>query len=217
MTHNEIIEKVTTFVQQQMDDTDPGHDLWHVNRVWKMARHIAQNYNVNHLLVDLGALLHDVADAKFHDGNEEMGPALAKQLLESLQIEQEIIVKTIEIIKHISFKNKDSGQPDFMEFKIIQDADRLDAMGAIGIARAFSYGGYKKREMYNPEIKPVKDFQKETYKNGREPTINHFYEKLLTLKDLMNTKEAKKMAEKRHQFMLAYLEMFFKEWNSGKM
>jgi uncharacterized protein len=208
-----IVEETKIFLKDQLKNAEPGHDWWHVLRVWKMAKKIAAHYAVNPVLLDLGALLHDIADAKFHGGDENAGPVLASKFLDGVGLEGEIKEKVLEIIQCISFKNKDEYQPGFIEFKIIQDADRLDAMGAIGIARAFGYGGYRKRAMFDPDVPPLNGFSKVTYKKGLSPTINHFYEKLLTLKDLMNTPEAEELAQQRHGFMQAYLDRFFLEWD----
>ncbi|MEO0528783.1 MAG: HD domain-containing protein, partial [Bacteroidota bacterium] len=169
----------------------------------------------------LGALLHDIADAKFNDGDETVGPRIAKEFLLSKHTDANMVDHVVKIIEHISFKSTlKSGKHvsietkfSSKELKVVQDADRLDAIGAIGIARAFNYGGFKNRELYDPEIKPNLKMTKEQYKKSKTPTINHFYEKLLLLKGLMNTETGKKLAEERHQFMLVYLERFYNEWN----
>lgn len=170
-------------------------------------------------MVSLGALLHDIADAKFHDGDETVGPKIAKEFLDTLNVENAVIDHVINIINNISFKNSllEDGQTKFdsKELQIVQDADRLDALGAIGIARAFNYGGFKNRELYNPEITPNLKLTKEEYKKSAAPTINHFYEKLLLLKDKMNTPTGKKLAEERHDYMLNFLNQFYKEWNGN--
>ena len=169
------------------------------------------------LVVSLGALLHDIADAKFHDGDENIGPQMAADFLQSINVKKNVIAHVVKIIEHISFKNSLGTSKkkafDSKELQVVQDADRLDAIGAIGIARAFNYGGFKNRELYNPEIPPNLKLTKEAYKKSKAPTINHFYEKLLLLKDKMNTETGKKLAVERHQFMLDYLEQFYKEWN----
>ncbi|MGB5393344.1 MAG: HD domain-containing protein, partial [Lutimonas sp.] len=168
-------------------------------------------------ILELGALLHDIADAKFHDGDETLGPKKAQHFLQDLKVPCEVIDHVVNIIENISFKNSlDENHRGFtsLELKILQDADRLDAIGAIGIARAFNYGGFKNRQMYNPDIPPVLNMTKEAYKKSTAPTINHFYEKLLLLKDQMNTATGKKMADERHQFMLVFLEQFYREWNA---
>ena len=216
MNRSEIINKTVQFVKSTLQDAEGGHDWFHIERVWKNANLIAKNENVDLFIIELGALLHDIADAKFHDGDETVGPEKARNFLESIHINEPIIQHIESIITNISFKNSlDSRSKKFTskEMEVIQDADRLDAIGAIGIARAFNYGGFKNREIYNPEIKPVINQSKDVYKKSTSPTINHFYEKLLLLKDKMNTKTGKKIAEKRYAFMEQYLAQFYKEWN----
>jgi len=213
MTHRDVIDKTISFVKLHLSRTESGHDWWHTYRVWKMAKKIGENYQTNNTLLDLGALLHDIADSKFHEGNEDIGPSLAFDFLISNNIDKEIIDKVVLIIKNISYKNKGQEKPDFIEFKIIQDADRLDAIGAIGIARALNYGGFKNRKIYDPDIKPAENLTNKEYKKSNGPTINHFYEKLLKIKDLLNTPEALAVAEQRHTFMKQYLNRFFIEWN----
>ena len=214
MTEKEIIIKTAEFVQSELKDAEGGHDWWHIERVWKNARTIAATVNVNLFIVELGALLHDIADSKFHGGDETIGAAKARAFLTTLGIEERTIGHIAQIIQNISFKGGNF-TPGFFspELAVIQDADRLDALGAIGIARTFNYGGFKGREMYNPSIKPAIGMTRDQYKNSDAPTINHFYEKLLLLKDRMNTVSGRNMAEQRHQFMLAYLEQFYREWD----
>jgi uncharacterized protein len=214
MQRAEIIQRTINFVQQTLADSESGHDWWHIFRVYTCAKRIAQNESgANLLVVELAALLHDIADSKFHNGNEELAPQISGEFLRKLEVDEAIINQVINIIKHVSYKHQFGAlSAQAIELQIVQDADRLDAMGAIGIARAFSYGGYKKREMYNPEIKPVKYNNSEEYKNNTAPTINHFYEKLLLLKASMNTEYGKKMASERHKFMEEYLEQFYAEW-----
>lgn len=208
-----IIDKTIEFVKQTLIDAEGGHDWWHIYRVWKTARRIAKKEDVDLFIVELGALLHDIADSKFHNGDESIGPRKARTFLESLQVDEEVIVHVENIISNISFKGgKEAQKFTSLELDVIQDADRMDAIGAIGIARTFNYGGHKNREIYNPEIAPNLNMTKEEYKNSTAPTINHFYEKLLLLKDRMNTKAGKAMAEKRHTFMEQYLEEFYGEW-----
>jgi uncharacterized protein len=213
----EIIDKTIDFVKLSLADAEGGHDWWHIFRVWKKAKHIAQYENVDIFIVELGALLHDIADSKFHGGDEEIGPRKATEFLQSLHVQNDVIVHVENIIHNISFKGgkvaRDFKSP---ELDVIQDADRLDALGAIGIARTFNYGGHKGREIYNPDIKPNHNLTKDEYKKSDAPTLNHFYEKLLLLKDLMNTKTGKEMAQNRHLFMEAYLEQFYKEWDGEK-
>lgn len=215
MTQSETIEKTIAFVKETLQGAEGGHDWFHTHRVFLNAKKIAETEQVDTFVVALGALLHDIADAKFHDGDETVGPKVAKKFLSSIQVDKKIITHIIHIINHISFKNSLSEGEKFssLELQVIQDADRLDAIGAIGIARAFNYGGFKNRALYNPEITPNLNMSKAEYKNSTAPTINHFYEKLLLLKDLFNTPTGKRLAEERHQFMLCYLEQFYKEWN----
>jgi len=208
-----IIDQTVEFVKQTLIDAEGGHDWWHIYRVWKTAREIAKDEDVELFVVELGALLHDIADSKFHNGDESIGPRKARTFLESLQVDEAVIVHVENIISNISFKGgKEAQKFTSPELDVIQDADRMDAIGAIGIARTFNYGGHKNREIYNPEIAPNLNMSKEEYKNSTAPTINHFYEKLLLLKDRMNTKAGKAMAEKRHAFMEQYLEEFYCEW-----
>ncbi len=217
MNHEEVIELTTGFVRKTLEGAEGGHDWWHIYRVWKTAGKIAENEVVDHLVVELGALLHDIADSKFHGGDESVGPRIAGEFLLTLQLPQETIVHVQEIIRNISFKGgNETQQFNSPELDVVQDADRLDALGAIGIARTFNYGGHKNREIYNPEIPPDLNMDKEAYKNSSAPTLNHFYEKLLLLKDLMNTATGKEMALRRHQFMLTYLDEFYREWEGGK-
>ncbi|MDO9253882.1 MAG: HD domain-containing protein [Bacteroidales bacterium] len=217
MNNQDIILKTIDFVKVSLSEAEGGHDWWHIYRVWKTAKHIAQNEEVVMFVVELGALLHDIADSKFHDGDEEIGPRKARTFLESLQVENEVIDHIVNIIDNISFKGGKLPQKfKSPELDVIQDADRLDALGAIGIARTFNYGGFKGRVIYNPEIKPNLNLTKEEYKNSEAPTLNHFYEKLLLLKDRMNTVTGRKMAEERHDFMVSYLDLFYKEWEGEK-
>jgi uncharacterized protein len=208
------IQKTESFVKQTLQNAESGHDWWHILRVWNNAKLIAQTEKVDLLIVELAALLHDIADSKFHNGDEEIGPKTAADFLKSIEVEADVIEHVQQIIRNMSFKSSFDKQGfSSEEMKVVQDADRLDAIGAIGIARAFTYGGFKNREMYIPEIQPNFNLTKEAYKNSTAPTINHFYEKLLLLKDLMNTETAKKIAVKRHEFMELYLEQFAAEWN----
>ena len=216
MTEN-IIEKTIIFVKQQLQNIESGHDWFHIERVFKNALLIAKTENCNLLVVQLAALLHDIADSKFNNGDENIGPKIAREFLFLNNIEPEIIDQIVFIIENISFKGGNfERKKSTIELEIVQDADRLDAIGAIGIARTFNYGGYKNRQIYNPEIAPNLAMTKEQYKNSEAPTINHFYEKLLLLKDKMNTETAKKIALERHQFMETFLEQFYNEWNGKK-
>lgn len=214
MNQEILIQKTIDFVKEVLTDAEGGHDWWHIYRVWKLSKHIAQTEEVDHFIVELGALLHDIADSKFHDGDEELGPKKAREFLSSLDVEEEAINHVENIISNISFKGgKDAQKFKSAELDVIQDADRLDALGAIGIARTFNYGGHKGREIYNPEVKPNLNMTREEYKKSTAPTINHFYEKLLLLKDRMNTKTGKEMAEHRHRYLEEFLQEFYKEWD----
>jgi uncharacterized protein len=216
MNDSELVEKTIVFVKETLKGAEGGHDWFHIQRVFNNTLLLAKDEKVNILIVSLAALLHDIADPKFYDGDETIGPRLAKDFLTSLNVDTKVITHVIEIIKNMSFKNSlEKNKKPFhtKELQVVQDADRLDAIGAIGIARAFNYGGFKNRELYNPSIVPNLNMTKEEYKKSSAPTINHFYEKLLLLKDKMNTNTGKKIALQRHQFMLDYLEQFYQEWN----
>lgn len=212
MSNADIIEQTVNFVQHTLKNAEGGHDWWHIQRVWTNAKLIAQTEDCDLLTVELAALLHDIADSKFHNGDEEIGPATAGNFLGSININPYVIVHVQQIIRHMSFKASfDKAAFHSKELAVVQDADRLDAIGAIGIARAFTYGGFKDREIYNPTIKPNLNMSKEEYKNSSAPTINHFYEKLLLLKDKMNTDTGKKLALQRHTFMEDFLTQFYSE------
>ncbi|KAA9037688.1 HD domain-containing protein [Ginsengibacter hankyongi] len=216
MSNEEIINCTIAFVKKELQGAEGGHDWWHIERVWTNAKLIALTERVNIFIVELAALLHDIADAKFYAGDETIGPRKAKEFLNSFPIDAEIINHVESIIRNISFKGGNfTNNFCSPELAVVQDADRLDAIGAIGIARAFNYGGYKNREIYNPAILPDLQMTKDEYKNSKAPTINHFYEKLLLLKEKMNTETGKKLAEERHHFMEIFLAQFYKEW-AGK-
>ena len=211
-----LILATKTFVQQELANAEGGHDWFHIERVYKNALLIAEDEDVNLEIVALGALLHDIADAKFHQGDETVGPKKAQQFLQQQNVEQTTIEQVIKIIENISFKGGNFQQQfHSKELAIVQDADRLDALGAIGIARTFNYGGFKNRKLYDPAIAPKLNMTKEEYKKGDNPTINHFYEKLLLLKDRMNTQKGKQIAQERHLFMEKFLEQFYAEWDAN--
>lgn len=216
MSHKEkieIIEKTKKFVQETLTSAEAGHDYWHILRVLKLSEKIASKEGGDLFVIKLGALLHDIADAKFHQGDETVGPKVARHFLTDLNLDANTVTHVVKIIENISFKNSFSRQRfTSLELEIIQDADRLDAIGAIGIARAFVYGGYKNNPIFDPNLKPNLSMDKATYKKGNTSTINHFYEKLLKLKGMMNTETAKELAMNRHQFMKQFLEQFYKEW-----
>jgi uncharacterized protein len=212
-----IIEQTILFVKQKLAHAEGGHDWFHIERVYKNAVEISKGEDVDIQVVKLAALLHDIADSKFNDGDETVGPKIAINFLESHNIEENTIKHVVNIIENISFKGGNfNSNFNSKELEIVQDADRLDAIGAIGIARAFNYGGFKNRLLYDPEILPNLQMTKEEYKHSKAPTINHFYEKLLLLKNKMNTKKGKKMAEERHAFMENFLKQFYAEWNGEK-
>jgi len=213
MEHQHIITTTVNYVQATLADAEGGHDWWHIYRVWQAAKQIAKGEQADLLIVELGALLHDIADSKFNGGDEAIGPQKARVFLETLQLDTTIIDHVVQIVANISFKGgKEQQQFKSIELDIVQDADRLDAIGAIGIARAFNYGGFKNRPLYDPNTPPNLNKTKEQYKHNNDPTINHFYEKLLLLKDRMNTTTGKQLALERHQFMEQYLAQFYKEW-----
>lgn len=212
-----IIDQTINFVKKTLANAEAGHDWFHIERVYKTAQHINASEKADELIVALAALLHDIADSKFNGGDEEIGPQKAGDFLESIGIETNIVNEVKLIIKNLSYKAS-LGEINYFskELNVVQDADRLDAIGAIGIARAFTYGGFKNRVLYDPEIKANLQMTKEEYKNTTAPTINHFYEKLLLLKDLMKTDMGKQMAQQRHDFMLTYLDQFYQEWEGKK-
>ncbi len=213
MDKKEIINSTITFVKETLKGAEGGHDFFHVERVYKNALLIAEKEDVDEFVVALGALLHDIADSKFYDGDETVGPKKARLFLEAKKVDDDVIVHVENIITNISYKGGNFKQQfKSAELDVIQDADRLDAIGAIGIARCFNYGGFKNREIYNPTILPNLSMTKEEYKKSKAPTINHFYEKLLLLKDKMNTNTGKKIAQERHDFMELFLKQFFIEW-----
>lgn len=214
---NSIIDQTILFVKETLSGAEAGHDWFHIERVFRNAKHLNETEKGDELVVALAALLHDIADSKFNNGDEEIGPRIAGEFLNSLELDPAIVTHVQQIIKNLSYKAS-LGAINFQsrELDIVQDADRLDAIGAIGIARAFTYGGYKNRVLYDPEIAPNLHMSKEEYKNSSTPTLNHFYEKLLKLKELMKTESGKKIAAERHDFMLLYLDHFYKEWQ-GKI
>lgn len=208
------IENTKRFVQQELADAEGGHDWFHIDRVYKNALLISKEEDVDLTVVALGALLHDIADSKFHGGDDSVGPKKAARFLNTQHISEEIIDHVIQIIANVSFKGGNAIKTfHSKELEVVQDADRLDALGAIGITRTFNYGGFKNRKIYDPDIKPQLNMTPDEYKKSTAPTLNHFYEKLLLLKDKMNTKTGKKIAQERHQFMEQFLEQFYSEWN----
>ena len=217
MIKTDLIGKTISFVKEKLANAEGGHDWFHVERVYRNAILISKNEVCNTGIVQLGALLHDIADSKFHDGDEIVGPKMAREFLESQEVDEATITHVINIIENISFKGGNF-QNTFSskELDIVQDADRLDAIGAIGIARMFNYGGFKNRVIYDPKIAPKNKMTKEEYKKNNSPTINHFYEKLFLLKDKMNTETGKEIAKERHRYMEGFLAQFYAEWEGEK-
>lgn len=211
MSEKKLVQATEQYIKNLLEGEGSGHDWWHIHRVRNNALNISKAYDANLFIIEMAALLHDIADHKLYDGDEEIGPRKAKEWMDSIKIEKSHQEHIILIMNEVSFSK--GKIPSTLEGKIVQDADRLDAIGAIGIARTFAFGGFKKREIYNPDIPPVKYETLEDYKKNTNPTLNHFYEKLLLLKDIMNTEEAKKIAQKRHHFMETYLKQFYDEWS----
>ena len=212
-----VIDKTILFVKEKLENAEGGHDWFHIERVYKNAILMAKDEDCDLTVVKLGALLHDIADSKFHDGDETIGPKTARAFLEVEKVDEATIAHVINIIENISFKGGNFEKKfTSIELEIVQDADRLDAIGAIGIARCFNYGGFKNRALYNPAIAPKLNMSKEEYKNSESPTLNHFYEKLLLLKDKMNTETGKKIALERHKYMENFLSQFYAEWEGEK-
>jgi uncharacterized protein len=217
MNNPDLINKTIAFVKEKLNDAEGGHDWFHIERVYKNALLIAKDTDCDLVVVQLGALLHDIADSKFHNGDEMIGPRTARLFLESENVSSAIIQHVVNIIENISYKGGNFEKKfSSIELDIVQDADRLDAIGAIGVARAFNYGGFKNRALYDPEIAPVTNMTKEEYKKNNAPTINHFYEKLLLLSGKMNTATGKQIAAERHRFMESFLAQFYAEWEGVK-
>ncbi|HIC31469.1 MAG TPA: HD domain-containing protein [Flavobacteriaceae bacterium] len=218
MNNQQLIDNTKQFVKDTLKNAEGGHDWFHTERVYKNALLISKGETVNELVVELGALLHDIADSKFNNGDDTIGPKIAAEFLVKQNVATDVINHVIKIIENVSFSSNIDKTAAFhsKELEVIQDADRLDALGAIGIARTFNYGGFKNRALYNPDIKPNLNLTKEEYKASTAPTINHFYEKLLLLKDKMNTKTGRKIAEERHNYMVDFLKQFYAEWHGEK-
>jgi len=218
MNKEQIILNTIDFVKETLEGAEGGHDWFHIERVYKNALLISENEKVDRFTVQLGALLHDIADARFYNGDESIGPKKAREFLKKQHVDKDIIIHIENIILFISYKSSLDTSKKFTspELDVIQDADRLDAIGAIGIARCFNYGGFKNRSLYDPAIEPNLEMTKEQYKKSTTPTINHFYEKLLLLKDKMNTKTGQLLAKERHRYMEGFLQQFYEEWNGVK-
>jgi len=214
--NQDILDRTAAFVEQTLSADSSGHDWYHVRRVWQVARQIGRAESADPYVVELAALLHDIADWKFHDGDAAAGPRAARAWLTELAVDAATIDHVCEIIERLSFKG--SGVADEMpllEGRVVQDADRLDAIGAIGIARTFAYGGHVGQPIHDPLVPPQRHDSFEAYKNSRGTSINHFYEKLLLLKDRMQTPTGRRMAEDRHRYLEQFLERFFQEWNAA--
>ena len=210
----DFIGQTLVFVRDTLAHAEGGHDINHILRVYKIALRLAEEESADNTVVALAALLHDISDAKFNGGDDSLGAKVAAEFLTKINVPETIITHVCFIIANMSFKGGGTFvETPSLEFQIVQDADRLDAIGAIGIARTFNYGGFKNRALYNPDIKPRTELTAENYRNEEQPTINHFYEKLLLLKDRMHTKTAKIWAQKRHDYMLEFLDRFYAEWD----
>ncbi len=218
MNHDNLIANTKIFVKKELKNAEGGHDWFHTLRVYNNARLISKNENIDNLVVELAALLHDIADPKFNNGDESIGPKKASEFLLKENVDSVVIEHVTQIIENMSFKNSFDLDTSFTskEMEVVQDADRLDAIGAIGIARCFNYGGFKNRALYNPDIAPNLNMTKAEYKTSEAPTINHFYEKLLLLKDQMNTNTGKQIASDRHKYMEGFLKQFYAEWKGKK-
>jgi len=209
---DELVRKAAEYVRAELAGRQAGHDWWHTWRVWRLSRYIAGCEGAELPVVELAALLHDLADWKF-SSDEQAGQRAARAWLSEQGAARRLTERVCEAIASVSFKG--AGVPDAaasLEAKVVQDADRLDAIGAIGIARAFAYGGYKGRSIYEPQVLPQQHGSFEQYRRSASPTINHFYEKLLLLKDRLHTATARRIAQRRHEFMLRFLDEFFREW-----
>ena len=218
MDKETIIQNTIKFVKTELKNAEGGHDWFHALRVYNNAKLISKNEKVDEFVVSLAALLHDIADSKFHNGDDTIGPKRAREFLFKHNVDSLVINHVVDIINNISFNKSLEKERNFtsLELDVVQDADRLDAIGAIGIARCFNYGGFKNRKLFDPSIKPDTNMTKQEYKRSTAPTINHFYEKLLLLSEKMNTKTGKIIAKKRHQFMKQYLDQFYAEWDGLK-
>jgi uncharacterized protein len=214
---NELIEKVAQFIKDKFEENEGSHDWHHIERVWKLSKIIQEKEGGDLLVIELAALLHDVSDHKYNGGNWNAGSELTREILFKLDASLEVTSRVVAVVSQVSFKGaKVSDSTDSIEAQIVQDADRLDAIGAIGIARAFAYGGSKNRPLYVPDVAPVLHQTADEYKNSVSHTVNHFYEKLFLLKDRMHTQTAKNLARERHFFMEEFLSQFYSEWKSLK-
>ncbi len=214
---SQILLKTEAFIREKLAGDSSGHDWWHIDRVRRNAVHIARDEGAEIYVVELAALLHDVADWKFHGGDDSIGPRTARDWLTRHEVPPTVIDHVCEIIATVSFKGAGvATEMSTIEGKCVQDGDRLDAIGAVGIARAFAFGGHFGRAMYDPDVPPEQHQTFAAYKSKGGPTINHFYEKLLLLKDRMQTATGRRLATERHQFMEQFLDQFFGEWRGDR-
>jgi uncharacterized protein len=212
MNKRKIIEKTEQYVRSLLENDAGGHDWWHIERVRRIGVSLAKKEHADEYIVEMAALLHDVADEKIA-GSEEKGFKIVSEWLDQMQLTNREKEQIHDVISSVSFKGGHGKKPNTIEGMVVQDADRLDAIGAIGIARTFMYAGNRGHLMYDPDLPYREKMTKEEYRQGRSTAINHFYEKLLKLKDLMNTESAKQMASERHEFMEQFLQQFYKEWD----
>ncbi|MBA2520571.1 MAG: HD domain-containing protein [Chloroflexia bacterium] len=209
-----VLGETEIHVRTSLDGDGAGHDWWHVDRVRRLARRLAAAEAADPFVVELAVLLHDVADWKFHEGDGEVGPRQAREWLAGLAVEPRVIDHVTEIVGGLSFKGARVPRPmRTIEGRVVQDADRLDAIGAIGVARAFAYGGWKGQPIFDPGLAPILHDSAAAYWSGTTSTVTHFDEKLLLLKDLMNTDTARRLAEERHRFLEMFLARFHAEWD----
>jgi len=214
---SDLVAKTATEMQKRFRGEGSGHDWWHVYRVWQMSRRLQTTEGGDLLVIELAALLHDIADWKFAGGDDLAGGRESRKWLESLNVSETIIAHVVDIIDHISYKGSGVATPmSTIEGKIVQDADRLDAIGAIGIARTFAYGGSKSRTLHDPDADYSLHQTAEAYKSGDKSSLHHFYDKLLLLRDRMNTESAKRIAAGRHTFLEVFLEQFLSEWDAKR-
>ncbi|WP_066175692.1 HD domain-containing protein [Bacillus marinisedimentorum] len=211
MASQTVVEKAVDFARKELGEETTGHDWHHIERVWGTTRHIAEEEGADMQVCELAALLHDIADEKLNDSEEE-GLGKVRDWLMSVSLPDSETNHVMEIISTMSFKGGGGPEVRTLEGKVVQDADRLDAIGAIGIARAFTYAGAKGQPIFDPGLPPRDEMTKTEYRTGKSTAVNHFYEKLLKLKDLMNTETGMKMAEERHRFMVGFLRQFYSEW-----
>ncbi len=212
-----ILHRTEQHVRGVLAGDSSGHDWWHIHRVRNLARFLARQEGADIFVVELAALLHDIADWKFHDGDETAGPRAARQWLESQQVAEAVIAEVTDIIATLSFKGAGVSCPmKTLAGQVVQDADRLDALGAIGIARTFAYGGHAGRAMYDPDVQPEHHASFAEYRAAEGTTLNHFTEKLLLLRDRMNTEAARRLAAERHAFLEEFHRRFLQEWNFGE-